>query len=108
MVNRVAPTLRLFYELNTLPGGNKLSLIKLGIAPFWLGWDDPSGEMYWEEESAFSSEDSINFEMFACNTRKVLIYFLLTLYLIYVFKRTKIKGFADILLVYFLGVGHVA
>ena len=64
--------------------------------------------MYWEEESAFSSEDSINFEMFACNTRKVLIYYLVTIYLIYVFKRTKIKGFADILLVYFLGVGHAA
>ena len=33
-------------------------------------WDDPAGQMYWEEDSAFSNEDSADFEMFACNTRK--------------------------------------
>ena len=63
--------------------------------------------MYWEEESSFSSKDSSNVEMFACNTRKVLIYSVYII-VIFMFQRIKIKEFVDILLVYFLGAGHAA
>ena len=44
--------------------------------------------MYWEEESAFSSEDSSNVEMFACNAGKVLIY---SVYIIINFHVSKDK-----------------
>ena len=52
------------YHYNLLNvGGNKFHL---------LVWDDPSGEMYWEEDSAFNIENSA-IDMFACNTRKVVL-----------------------------------
>lgn len=35
-----------------------------------LVWDDPTGDMFWEEDSAFTAADSADFEMFSCNTRK--------------------------------------
>ena len=47
-----------------LVGGSKFHL---------LVWDSPDGETYWEEENAFSFENSEENETYSCNTRKVRI-----------------------------------
>ena len=86
-----------YYKLLNV-GGSKFHL---------LVWDDPSGEMYWEEDSAFSIEDSA-IEMFACNTRKVVPFYYIVNVYIDIFKRTQTREYADIHLVSFLVVGHVA
>ena len=61
--------------------------------------------MYWEEDSAFSNEDSADFQMFACNTRKVFHFYNL-LKIINIMNRTRTREFVDILLVCFLAAGH--
>ena len=60
------------YSLDQLK--SKISGCLLGGSKYHLlVWDDPSGEMYWEDADALNFEGNTEQELFACDTRKVIL-----------------------------------